>query len=105
MHTSSKNVQIEDLGRQAISGIDGQGLHRRYVLPAGSDANFPSSSTERWCSDELGAILKQIFLAGGTRKTETVLQNIVRREPDPALFQIPSDYTIVQPETGRMTSP
>ena len=30
------------------------------------------------------------------------IQNLERSEPDPALFQVPADYTIVE-ETGRFT--
>lgn len=96
-------MQTEDLGHRRIAGIDAQGLLLRYVPPPGSDARLTPFTSELWCSDEIGVLVKQSVVREA-RTTETILQNIVRREPDPALFQIPSDYIPVQRETGRTTS-
>jgi hypothetical protein len=84
---------------------DAQGL-RIWLVPqaaAGAQTSPPSSFNDQWCSDELGVVVLQVFVSGGTHKNETLLQNIERREPDPALFEIPPDYTILErvPEGNR----
>jgi hypothetical protein len=99
-----RNARTEDLGHQLISGLDTVGL-RVWRVPLtlpGTEAKQPNSYTDMWCSDDLGAVIQQTFVTtapAGTHKNETTLQNIERREPDPQLFQIPPDYTIVERAT------
>jgi hypothetical protein len=46
----------------------------------------------------------QSFVTGtGRHKQEIMLQNIVRTESDPSLFQIPAGYTRVEREPAVMT--
>jgi len=93
---SSRN-QWEDLGSQMISGVEAQGLRITRALPGigGKEGQPPSSTEEIWCSEGLAAIVMRVMVStpGGHRQ-ETLLKNIDRREPDAALFEIPSDYTI-----------
>jgi hypothetical protein len=100
------NTQKEDLGRQTIEGLDAQGMRGTRPMPAilNGEATTARSTTELWCSEELGALL---LLVRQTRTTQTKMEmkltKIVPGEPDPALFQIPPDYRIVErvPEERR----
>jgi hypothetical protein len=55
------------------------------------------SITERWCSDDLSAIVLTVFEDTKTGvKTSIAMQNIERAEPDPTLFQIPPNYAVTE---------
>jgi len=100
------NVQTEDLGHQTIEGIDAQGVRTTRQMPAihNGEAATTDSTTEMWCSDDLGAELLRVQQAGTTTtKMEMQLTKIALGEPDPALFQIPPDYRVVErvPEERR----
>jgi len=97
--------KVDDLGHQTISGYDTVGIRIQYApLGATASESEPSSYNELWCSDVLGAILQQTNESksqkGSEFKRESTMQNIERREPEPSLFQIPSDYTILQRDTS-----
>jgi hypothetical protein len=85
----------ESLGTQLIEGLttDGQRVTSVSSVSApGCDDNV--SVIESWYSAELGIILLQkrsnCMGAGTTR-----LEHINRTEPDPLLFQVPPDYSII----------
>jgi hypothetical protein len=50
--------------------------------------------TESWWSSDLDVVLASKTTGAGP-ESETLVTNIVRAEPDAALFQIPAGYTIV----------
>ena len=111
---SMGNIQREDLGHQNIEGFDALGVRStRPMHPLlNGEGTAPSFTTETWCSEELGVMLLQVHETAGPAeaKTETRLTKIVPGEPDPALFQIPPDYRIVErvPEErkpGQMGTP
>jgi hypothetical protein len=122
--TNGGVMQVEDLGHRTIEGLDAQGVRitmksmigsqtseeggaqsTRSTLQAmdpvqeggssGANGFSDGSSQERWCSEELAILVLQ---TNSNSKAETTssraLTNLERREPDPALFQIPADYTI-----------
>jgi hypothetical protein len=100
------NMQREDLGHQSIEGWDAQGV--RTTRPThellNGEGTAATSTSETWCSEELGALLLLVRQTGTTQtKMEMQLTKIALGEPDPALFQIPLDYRIVErvPEEGR----
>lgn len=94
------NVQREDLGHQNIEGFDAQGVRTTRPSHAllNGEGTALSFTTETWCSEELGVMPLQVTLPTGSSqtKTEQKLTKIVPGEPDPALFQIPPDYRIVE---------
>jgi len=104
--------QIEDLGEQTIEGVEAHG--ERYTMPMLSgvtaDQSLSGESTsERWCSDSLSALVLTITSnTKSTMKTTLAMHNIDRSEPDPALFQIPEGYTVTEsvaePREHRTTS-
>src|SRR5437879_4476494 len=82
------------LGRMLIDGLAADGRRTTSVSPPipGCDENM--AVTESWYSQELRVILLQKWsncMGDGTTRFEHMNQ----AEPDPLLFQMPSDYTIV----------
>jgi hypothetical protein len=100
-------LQREDLGRQTIEGWDAQGVRSTRPLHAllNSEGTAGTSTSETWCSEELGVMLLQVTQATGSAQTkmELKLTKIVLGGPNPALFQIPPDYRVVErvPEERR----
>jgi hypothetical protein len=101
--SSARNAarfQVEDLGDQIIEGLEAHG--ERVTMPmlgATTPEESPNgeSTSERWCADSLSALV--LTIAGNTKtgmKTTIAMRNIDRTEPDPTLFQIPSDYTVTE---------
>jgi hypothetical protein len=109
-------MQVEDLGHRTIEGVDSQGVRitmksvsatqqseeddaegTQTSLPPSNPGPAPwtPSAQERWCSEELGAVMLQTTtLARIGTKSSFGLTNLQRFEPDPALFQIPAGYTV-----------
>lgn len=96
-------TQIQDLGHQLIFSYDAVGIRIQLdpLTVAGTESTG-SSYSELWCSDDLGAVLQQgsgsESKSGKGFKNQSTMQNIERQEPDPSLFQITSDYTVLQRE-------
>jgi hypothetical protein len=93
---------IEDLGHRAIVGFDAIGTLQKHTVKSFTSATDTAlkqrtSTTEVWCSAELGVVLLRITgtVERGSMHTASV-SNIQRGNPDPALFQIPSDYRVVE---------
>jgi hypothetical protein len=90
------NIKTESLGTQVIGGVTAQGTRTTRTIPAGQIGNQVPIVivTERWYSPELqtDVMRKQINPQFG--ETTFQLTNIVRAEPEAALFQVPSNYTI-----------
>lgn len=92
--------RYEPLGSRIIEGIAAKGRRATTVYRAGSVGNDRpiTSITETWYSPDLkGDILSRSFDVRGERTTQ--LRNIRRGEPDPALFQVPSDYKIIDEQS------
>jgi hypothetical protein len=87
-------VKRESLGTQEIDGVTAEGSRVTRTIPAGAIGNErPLEITvESWTSPELHVLLLQ--KRNDPRFGETVyrLTNIKRDEPDPALFQVPSNF-------------
>jgi len=95
----------EPLGKQVIEGLEAEGKRTTITIPAGQIGNEQPIviTSEQWYSPELQTIVysKRDDPMAGT--TIYRLTNIVRAEPDPALFQVPPDYTVESPETKVQT--
>jgi hypothetical protein len=92
------NVKTDDLGTQVIDGLAVQGKRiTRTVLAAqaGSERDI-EVVTETWTSPELQMVV--MSKTSDPRFGDSVykLTNIIRAEPDPALFTVPSDYQVQQ---------
>lgn len=97
---NNENMKIEskreDLGIQAIEGIEAQGYRVTRTFPAGFEGNERPITvvSETWRSEDLGIVVlsKNTDPRNGT--SEHRLTNIQRSEPDPSLFRIPNGYSI-----------
>jgi hypothetical protein len=100
--TDDERAATTELGTQTIEGVAAQGTRMTRTIPAGDMGNeLPIViTTETWYSPDL----KVLVMSKSTdpRMGETVykLTNLSRTEPDPALFQIPADYTIKDQQEG-----
>lgn len=97
-------MAVEDLGTQTIEGVEARGVRMKRAPLAAADpgaSSFGETVTERWCSDELSAIVLTVTENTKTGMKSTVaMKNIERTEPDPALFQIPQDYAVTESVAG-----
>jgi hypothetical protein len=91
--------ETENLGNQNVSGISSQGTRTTMTIPKGQIGNDREIKviTEQWFSNDLGLLVKSSTFDPRFGDTTYQLTNIVRAAADPALFQIPSDYTITGP--------
>ena len=88
---------IESLGTRQIEGVSAEGTRTTTTIPTGQIGNLNPINlvTERWFSKELQMAV--LITRRDPRAGDTVyrLTNIVRAEPPPDLFAVPSDYRIV----------
>lgn len=94
----------EDLGTQTVDGVLARGTRRTTTYPIGLEGNDRPlvSTNETWLSEDLKVVVLSKFNDPRTGEHTTRLTNISRAEPDPALFQPPVDYKMVD-ETGQFT--
>jgi len=93
---SDADVQKEDLGTQTINGVSAQGTRYTRTIPAGQIGNEKPITivSETWYSPDLQMLVMSKRSDPRFGDTTYLLTNIQRGEPDAALFQVPSDYTI-----------
>ena len=86
--SAGSSTQTEKLGMRIIDGIRCEGL--RITISRGT---LPESEIEeRWFSNELGLISLTTEAAAGRYRVARI-QKLVLEEPNPALFQVPEQYT------------
>ena len=87
---------------QTINGVQATGTRVTRTIPAGGAGNAQPLQIvrETWVSSDLKqpVMVKESDPRMGT--TVTQLTNITRSEPDPSLFQAPSDYTVTKGGRG-----
>ena len=99
-YASAKRMNMEsrteELGKQNIEGIEAEGTRTINTIPAGTIGNERPIEVvyERWYSPELQMIIMTRSVDPRMGETTQRLVNINRSEPDPSLFQVPSDFTI-----------
>ena len=100
---SDANVVTADLGMQTINGVQATGTRVTRTIPAGQIGNAQPIQvvTETWRSPDLQVpvMTKRIDPMHGNVVTQ--LTNIARADPDPSLFQGPSDYTVTKGQGPR----
>jgi len=97
-------VSSETLPPKVIEGLPVEGSLFKMTRPAGQyGADRPiTSTTESWWSRDLKTLLLISSSDPRWGDDSTRLTNIMRGQPDVGLFQIPSDYQVVD-ETERFT--
>jgi hypothetical protein len=90
----------ESLGGQTINGVYAVGERVMTVYPAGAAGNNRDFTVvqETWVARDLGLAVRSRTddPRSGSRTQE--LTDLDRNEPNPSLFQIPSDYTVRTPQ-------
>jgi hypothetical protein len=87
---------VEDLGEKEIDGVLAHGQKRTSVFPEGERGNEAplTDSVETWIAVDLKIVVLSIDNSEEHGVTTRRIKNLQRIEPDPALFQVPPDYTI-----------
>jgi hypothetical protein len=90
------STKAEELGTQVMQGVNAEGKRVTRVIPAGKEGNEKEIDivTETWYSPDLQVVV--MSKTSDPRYGDSVYQltGIARTEPDPALFAVPSDYTM-----------
>jgi hypothetical protein len=91
----------ENLGTQAVNGVNAVGVRTTMVIPKGQIGNNKDIKvmTERWSSNDLQMLVKSVNSDPRFGETTYQLTKVTQSAPDPALFQIPADYTVAE-QTG-----
>jgi hypothetical protein len=93
----------EPLGTQTIEGVVAEGTRMTTTFPEGFMGNDRpiTTVTETWMSPDLKTVVLSKVSDPRSGESTTKLTNIVMAEPDPALFQVPAEYSIVdEPAPG-----
>ncbi len=90
-------AETEDLGLKTMEGVSVTGTRTTHIIPAGKIGNDKPLSivTEVWTSPELKTVVYSKRSDPRMGDQTFHLTNIVRAEPDPSLFAVPSDFKIV----------
>jgi len=102
MAAGLQQISVEPLGKRMMDGIEasGQRILTTVVPAAESNDKLSTITTEMWVSRELGITLASRVVEPRMGEVTYRLSNITRREPDPALFQVPEDYKIIEKGAG-----
>lgn len=95
---TNPNVKTESLGAKTIESTPVTGTKTTNTIPAGTIGNDKDIlvTRETWYSSDLKLVIQSTQTDPRFGETTYSLTNIQRSEPDSALFQPPSDYTIVK---------
>lgn len=91
-----KDAKTEDLGTRNVEGVEAQGTRTTVTIAAGEIGNERAIEivSERWYSNELQTVVMSRHADPRFGETTYRLANVSRAEPDKALFEVPSDYTV-----------
>jgi hypothetical protein len=86
----------EDLGTTTIEGLTATGTLTTTTIPAGAIGNLQPIKivSEEWFSPDLKVLVLTKHSDPRTGETVYRLVNIVRAEPDPALFVVPAERNL-----------
>jgi hypothetical protein len=88
-----RRTTLEDLGMDSVQGIPCHVVRSRLEYPVGSQGNDKAFTiTQESCNSPEFGLLREKS-EGPTSVRTMTLQSLTRGEPDPALFQPPTDYT------------
>jgi hypothetical protein len=91
---STYESKTEELGTRDFDGVSATGTRRTTTIPAGSIGNERPIEIvyERWFSKDLGMVVYSKNSDPRFGEQTYKMTNIVRSEPDPSLFSIPTEY-------------
>jgi hypothetical protein len=93
-----RKPEQQSLGTQIIEGVKAEGTRTVMRLESGEIGNERPIEvvSERWYSPELQTLIMSTHKDPRFGDTTYKLTRIDRREPPPSLFQVPTDYKIVE---------
>ncbi len=103
---SKWDKRTEELGVQNIEGVDAEGTRTITTIPVGAIGNErPIEITyEKWYSRDLQLVVMSRHNDPRFGEQTYRLTNIIRSEPDPSLFTLPSGYKLItEPSSGTYT--
>jgi hypothetical protein len=105
--TAESEARTEKLGERNIEGVRAEGTLTKVVIPAGAIGNeLPIEVvSERWYSPELQVVVMTRRSDPRFGETTYRLTNIVRGEPSPELFEVPSGYRVEEPKMMKARPP
>jgi hypothetical protein len=91
------HIATEDLGSQTMEGVVVNGVRMTRTIPAGEIGNDKPIVivSEVWTSPDLKTTVSSKRNDPRMGEMTFQLSNVVRAEPDPSLFVVPSDFKIV----------
>jgi hypothetical protein len=99
-----RTISQDSVGTQLINGVQAEGHRTIETIPAEAEGNDRPITvvSETWFSPELK--LTVLNKRSDPRSGDTIVQmlNLSRAEPDPSLFTVPADYSMVD-ESGPFT--
>lgn len=98
------NVTKEQLGTKTLNGVQAEGVRVTRTIPAGAIGNDKPIEvvTERWYSPDLQIAVMTSHTDPMMGTVTAKMVSVVRGDPDPSLFQVPSDYKL---EAGKPNQP
>jgi len=99
----AEQSNVEQLPGQTVGDVLAEGIRRTTTIAAGAIGNERPITvvSEEWTSPELKILVRSENSDPRVGKTSYRLENIVRGDPDPSLFQVPPDYALQPVEGGR----
>ncbi len=91
---SRYETKTEELGTRDFEGVSAEGTRRITTIPADAIGNERQIEVvyERWYSKDLGVVVYSKTTDPRSGEQTYKLTNIVRSEPDPSLFSVPTEY-------------
>jgi hypothetical protein len=97
------NFQTENLGQKNVSGIFAEGTRTTRLIPIGMEGNDREIRvvTEQWVSPDFKVVVARSVDDPRSGQITMEVSDLLRGDPDAALFQVPADYKMVaQPSVG-----
>jgi hypothetical protein len=97
-----RKTVAEDLGTMTILGIEAHGQRTTTTTPAGAIGNDQPlvRTSEEWNAPGLHFALRRVVDDPQQGKEDSEPMNLIRGEPDPALFQPPEGYEVMTDPTA-----
>ncbi len=97
-------TNTEQLGKQMVEGVECEGTRAVTTMPSGAIGNERPIETvnETWYSTELQMMILSKRSDPRFGESTYRVTNINRSEPDAALFQVPSEYTIIDSRSKKV---
>src|SRR5581483_4464362 len=98
-----KDSKVEQLGSMYLEGVRAQGTRTTTTIPAGEIGNERPINIvdETWFSPDLKMTIMSKHSDPRMGETTFQLKNINRSSPPPYLFEIPSDYSVINGAAAR----